>query len=655
MAFPPAFLDELNARNPIEDVVGQYVALTRRGSNLFGLCPFHGEKTPSFSVAPEKGIFYCFGCHKGGGVVNFIMEIENLTYGDAVRFLAKRAGLEVPDDGAYQSQYKKKERLWALCRAAAQFYHAQLKTPAGEEARAYLQKRGVSGQTVTRFGLGYSPNRWTALLDVMTAKGYTKEELLEAGLLSQNRDKGTLYDRFRNRLMFPIRNIRGQVIAFSARTMIGEEPKYINTGDTPIFAKGSEVFGLYEARKSIQDKKRVIVVEGQMDVIQLSQAGFGEACAPLGTAIRAEHIERLLKMTDHVIFSFDGDAAGRKAAKRAMDLSLPLLDDAQKVSFVFLPEGEDPDSLVKKSGAPAFEEMLKKALPLSSYLIEALSQGLDLAVLEDRNAFIEEASPLVRKTKSPLLRDGLIERLSTAVGYKNSDELRKYFGFPVLPPAAPQRPSGFGNQRYSFGRGYDRYKTPRIPTSTGRSIPPTADAPLMALLRNFLRFPQLALEFEGMLAEQLSESNSPVSELLFKVIERVTHEDESGHTLAQFLADLPGPADENFEKEMDSARSMISTFLLEEGIDSVIRKGLSQGQILQTPLEAARLECRRILLQMELNRVEVQRRALSTKGNLDDADRKVFRDLMQLDQDLQKEIKSIDAGINDILLRKREK
>ena len=655
MAFPPAFLDELNARNPIEDVVGQYVALTRRGSNLFGLCPFHGEKTPSFSVAPEKGIFYCFGCHKGGGVVNFIMEIENLTYGDAVRFLAKRAGLEVPDDGAYQSQYKKKERLWALCRAAAQFYHAQLKTPAGEEARAYLQKRGVSGQTVTRFGLGYSPNRWTALLDVMTAKGYTKEELLEAGLLSQNRDKGTLYDRFRNRLMFPIRNIRGQVIAFSARTMIGEEPKYINTGDTPIFTKGSEVFGLYEARKSIQDKKRVIVVEGQMDVIQLSQAGFGEACAPLGTAIRAEHIERLLKMTDHVIFSFDGDAAGRKAAKRAMDLSLPLLDDAQKVSFVFLPEGEDPDSLVKKSGAPAFEEMLKKALPLSSYLIEALSQGLDLAVLEDRNAFIEEASPLVRKTKSPLLRDGLIERLSTAVGYKNSDELRKYFGFPVLPPAAPQRPSGFGNQRYSFGRGYDRYKTPRIPTSTGRSIPPTADAPLMALLRNFLRFPQLALEFEGMLAEQLSESNSPVSELLFKVIERVTHEDESGHTLAQFLADLPGPADENFEKEMDSARSMISTFLLEEGFDSVIRKGLSQGQILQTPLEAARLECRRILLQMELNRVEVQRRALSTKGNLDDADRKVFRDLMQLDQDLQKEIKSIDAGINDILLRKREK
>ena len=642
--------------------------MQQKGASAWACCPFHNEKSPSFSVNRERGFYHCFGCGEHGNAISFLMKYENLPFVDAVEKLASEFSMPATTARSSISIFQ-----WSLDRTmgignrrivevtAHQyiigidlfdfFGNRSRLTGTYPECRPQLLFDGTS-QTIERFGIGFSPDAWHNLDAVFTPD--LKPLLLEAGL-QRTGQSGNVYDFFRNRLMFPIRNIRGQVIAFSARTMIGEEPKYINTGDTPIFTKGSEVFGLYEARKSIQDKKRVIVVEGQMDVIQLSQAGFGEACAPLGTAIRAEHIERLLKMTDHVIFSFDGDAAGRKAAKRAMDLSLPLLDDAQKVSFVFLPEGEDPDSLVKKSGAPAFEEMLKKALPLSSYLIEALSQGLDLAVLEDRNAFIEEASPLVRKTKSPLLRDGLIERLSTAVGYKNSDELRKYFGFPVLPPAAPQRPSGFGNQRYSFGRGYDRYKTPRIPTSTGRSIPPTADAPLMALLRNFLRFPQLALEFEGMLAEQLSESNSPVSELLFKVIERVTHEDESGHTLAQFLADLPGPADENFEKEMDSARSMISTFLLEEGIDSVIRKGLSQGQILQTPLEAARLECRRILLQMELNRVEVQRRALSTKGNLDDADRKVFRDLMQLDQDLQKEIKSIDAGINDILLRKREK
>lgn len=645
-----SFIKELLDRADIYEVVNRRVPLQQKGASAWACCPFHNEKSPSFSVNRERGFYHCFGCGEHGNAISFLMKYENLPFVDAVEKLASEFSMQVRYEGGAPKPKSGKPRLSEIMQRAMEFYRDKFNSD--KFSQDYLHNRGLKDETIERFGIGFSPDAWHNLDAVFTPD--LKPLLLEAGL-QRTGQSGNVYDFFRNRLMFPIRNIRGQVIAFSARTMIGEEPKYINTGDTPIFAKGSEVFGLYEARKSIQDKKRVIVVEGQMDVIQLSQAGFGEACAPLGTAIRAEHIERLLKMTDHVIFSFDGDAAGRKAAKRAMDLSLPLLDDAQKVSFVFLPEGEDPDSLVKKSGAPAFEEMLKKALPLSSYLIEALSQGLDLAVLEDRNAFIEEASPLVRKTKSPLLRDGLIERLSTAVGYKNSDELRKYFGFPVLPPAAPQRPSGFGNQRYSFGRGYDRYKTPRIPTSTGRSIPPTADAPLMALLRNFLRFPQLALEFEGMLAEQLSESNSPVSELLFKVIERVTHEDESGHTLAQFLADLPGPADENFEKEMDSARSMISTFLLEEGFDSVIRKGLSQGQILQTPLEAARLECRRILLQMELNRVEVQRRALSTKGNLDDADRKVFRDLMQLDQDLQKEIKSIDAGINDILLRKREK
>ena len=308
MAFPPAFLDELNARNPIEDVVGQYVALTRRGSNLFGLCPFHGEKTPSFSVAPEKGIFYCFGRHKGGGVVNFIMEIENLTYGDAVRFLAKRAGLEVPDYGAYQSQYKKKERLWALCRAAAQFYHAQLKTPAGEEARAYLQKRGVSGQTVTRFGLGYSPNRWTALLDVMTAKGYTKEELLEAGLLSQNRDKGTLYDRFRNRLMFPIIDVRGNVIGFGGRVMDDSTPKYLNSPETIIFNKRRNLFAMNVVKKS--KREFIILTEGYMDAIALHQYGFDCAVASLGTSLTQEHADMLSKYTDELVLTYDGDEAG---------------------------------------------------------------------------------------------------------------------------------------------------------------------------------------------------------------------------------------------------------------------------------------------------------------------------------------------------------
>ena len=411
MAFPPAFLDELNARNPIEDVVGQYVALTRRGSNLFGLCPFHGEKTPSFSVAPEKGIFYCFGCHKGGGVVNFIMEIENLTYGDAVRFLAKRAGLEVPDDGAYQSQYKKKERLWALCRAAAQFYHAQLKTPAGEEARAYLQKRGVSGQTVTRFGLGYSPNRWTALLDVMTAKGYTKEELLEAGLLSQNRDKGTLYDRFRNRLMFPIIDVRGNVIGFGGRVMDDSTPKYLNSPETEIFNKRKNLFALNIAKKSKQG--RMILTEGYMDAISLHQYGFDCAVASLGTSLTEEHAAILAKYVPEVVLTYDGDEAGQNATRRA----IPMLEKTGiQVRVLRMQGAKDPDEFLKKYGAQRFEVLLDSCQNQAEYRLDSLRRKFDLTLDEQRVEFLSQAAALIASFPNAVQREIYGRRAAEAAG-----------------------------------------------------------------------------------------------------------------------------------------------------------------------------------------------------------------------------------------------
>ena len=272
MAFTPAFLDELVARNPIEDVVGQYVSLTRKSRNLFGLCPFHSEKTPSFSVAPEKGIYYCFGCHKGGGVINFIMEIENLDYPDAVRFLAKRAGLEVPEDGEYRSNYKRQERLWALCKEAARYYHDQLKSPDGQAARDYVAKRNLSKATVTRFGLGYAPDQWAGLIDAMTAKGFTKEELLDAGLAVKHQSKGTVYDRFRNRLMFPIIDVRGNVIGFGGRVLDDSKPKYLNSPETAIFNKRRNLFALNVARKTKEDF--LILTEGYVDTITLHQYGF---------------------------------------------------------------------------------------------------------------------------------------------------------------------------------------------------------------------------------------------------------------------------------------------------------------------------------------------------------------------------------------------
>lgn len=646
-----SFIKELLDRADIFEVVNRRVPLQQKGASAWACCPFHNEKSPSFSVNRERGFYHCFGCGEHGNAIGFLMKYENLPFTDAVEKLAQEFSMQVRYEGGKPKPRSGKPRLTEIMQQAMDFY--KRKFHEDKFSQDYLHNRGLTDETIERFGIGFAPDAWHNL-DSVFVEG-NRPLLIEAGL-QRTGQSGNVYDFFRNRLMFPIRNIRGQVIAFSARTMIGEEPKYINTGDTPIFTKGVEVFGLYEARKSIQEKKRAIVVEGQMDVIQLSQAGFGEACAPLGTAIREDHISRLLKMTDSVIFSFDGDGAGRKAARRAMELSLPVLEDAQKVSFVFLPEGEDPDSLVKNSGPQAFEAMLSKALPLSSYMIEVLSDGLDLSVLEDRNAFIEEASGLVRKTKSVLLREGLIERLSTAVGYKDSTELRKYFGFPVLPAVRRQHQGPFGQRTFgssNFRSRNDRFAKPIIPASTGRSIPPKADVPLMALLRNFLRFPQLAIEFEGMLSEHLSESNSSTSLLLMKVMERISKEDASGHTLAQLLAELPGAADENFEKEMESARSVLETYLLEEGMDPVIKKELSQGQILQTPLETARLESRRILLQLEQSRVEAKRRALSAKGSLNDEDRKAFRDLMQMDRELKNEIKTIDVRINDELIRKR--
>lgn len=640
-----SFIKELLDRADIYEVVNRRVPLQQKGASAWACCPFHNEKSPSFSVNRERGFYHCFGCGEHGNAISFLMKYENLPFTDAVEKLAQEFSMQVRYEGKTTRSQSGKPRLTEIMQKAMEFYRQKFLSD--KAAQEYVHNRGLSDETISRFGIGFAPDNWHNLDSIFSES--LKPLLKEAGLQRVGAS-GNVYDFFRNRLMFPIRNIRGQVIAFSARTMIGEEPKYINTGETPIFVKGSEVFGLFEARKSIQDKKRVIVVEGQMDVIQLSQAGFGEACAPLGTAIREEHISRLLKMTDHIIFSFDGDAAGRKAAKRAMELALAVLEDAQKASFVFLPEGEDPDSLVKNLGPQAFEGMLQKAVPLSSYLIEALSQGLDLSVLEDRNAFVEEAAPLVRKTKSALLRDGLIERLSTAAGYQNSDELRKYFGFPVLPPKTVPARSGFNRDHYPY-RGRSFNTRPALPTSTGRSIPPKADAPLVTLLRNFLRFPQLAVEFEGMACEHLTDNASAAAPALMRVIQRITQEDESGHTLSQIINELPGPADESFEKEMDSIRSMLSTFLMAEGEDPLIAQQLSQGRELKTSLEGARLETKRILLQMEQKKAELKRKALSTKGLLTGDERESFRALMTLERELKQEIKSIDAKITESLLR----
>ena len=410
MPFPLAFLDELSARNPIEDVVGQYVSLTRKGGNLFGLCPFHSEKTASFSVAPDKGIYYCFGCHKGGGVVNFIMEIENLDYPDAVRFLAKRAGMDVPDDHEYTSTYKRQERLWALCKDAARFFHEQLFAPCGEEARAYIVKRALSRATVTRFGLGYSPNEWSALLDAMVKKGYTKEELLEAGLAVKSQ-KGGIYDRFRNRLMFPIIDVRGNIIGFGGRVMDDSTPKYLNSPETIIFNKRKNLFALNIAKKSKQG--RIILTEGYMDAIALHQYGFDCAVASLGTSLTEEHANILAKYTNQIVLIYDGDEAGQNATRRA----IPMLEKVGlQVKILRMQGAKDPDEFLKKYGADRFSLLLDKSENQAEYQLESLKRKYDLTDDEQRVEFLQKAAQLISTFPSAVQREIYGARAAEAAG-----------------------------------------------------------------------------------------------------------------------------------------------------------------------------------------------------------------------------------------------
>ena len=399
MAFEQSFLDELNERNPIDDLVGQYVSLTRRGGNLFGLCPFHSEKTASFSVSPDKGIYYCFGCHKGGVAVNFIMEIESLTYPDAVRFLAKRAGMEVPEDESYRSQYQQQERLRSLCKEAAKWFRSQLMTEAGLQAREYLVKRALSTQTVTRFGLGFAPDEWSGLLDAMMKLGYSKQELLDAGLAVKGQ-KGGIYDRFRNRLMFPIIDVRGSVIGFGGRVMDDSTPKYLNSPETVIFNKRKNLFALNVAKKSKQG--RIILTEGYMDAIALHQYGFDCAVASLGTSLTEEHANILAKYTNQVVLTYDGDEAGQNATKRA----IPMLEKTGiQVKVLRMKDAKDPDEFLRKFGADRFSVLLDSSENQAEYQLESLRRRFDLTLDEQRVDFLKKAAELVSTFPNAVQRE----------------------------------------------------------------------------------------------------------------------------------------------------------------------------------------------------------------------------------------------------------
>ena len=355
MALPVAFKDELVARSDIVDVVSDYVTLTPKGGSFWGLCPFHGEKTPSFHVLPDRQLYHCFGCGKGGGVISFVMDVENLPYIDAVRLLAKRAGMEVPEDGMDQGRQRQRSRLLALNKEAARFFHSQLHSPVGQGGLQYLQNRGLSRGTMTRFGLGFAPDSWDSLIRAMAQKGFEKRDLLDAGLAVSNK-KGGIYDRFRGRVMFPIIDLRGDVIGFGGRVLGDGTPKYLNSPDTPVFNKSRNLFALNLAKNTKQG--RLLLTEGYMDTISLHQAGFDCAVASLGTSLTADHAKLLSRFTKEVILCYDGDTAGVQAANRA----IPMLEKTGlKVRVLRITGAKDPDEFIKTFGREAFARLLDRS------------------------------------------------------------------------------------------------------------------------------------------------------------------------------------------------------------------------------------------------------------------------------------------------------
>jgi DNA primase len=417
---PQSFIQDLLNRVDIVDVVGRYVQLKKGGANFMGLCPFHNEKSSSFTVSPTKQFYHCFGCGAHGTAIGFLIEYSGLGFVEAVKDLAQNVGMLVPDNddkippAQRAEQQAKSLALSDAMTQACDYYRQQLR--GAERAKNYLKGRGLTGEVAARYGIGYAPEGWDNLRAVFS--DYSVDALAEAGLvIDKSDDEGAhrkRYDRFRDRIMFPIRNIKGQVIGFGGRILDSGEPKYLNSPETPLFQKGSELYGLFEARQAIRDADYVLVTEGYMDVVALAQLGFPQAVATLGTACTPIHVQKLLRQTDHVIFSFDGDAAGRRAARRALDASLPHATDNKVIKFLFLPTEHDPDSYVRELGADAFEQQVRDAMPLSQFLLHSVLDSQDLNTPEGRARAQFDAKPLLQALPPSSLRLQIVRSLAQA-------------------------------------------------------------------------------------------------------------------------------------------------------------------------------------------------------------------------------------------------
>lgn len=567
---PQGFIDDLLNRTDIVDVVSSRVQLKKAGKNYSACCPFHKEKTPSFTVSPDKQFYYCFGCGAGGNALGFIMDHDNLDFPQAVEDLAKSAGMEVPrEEGSRQQKPRQPvdSPLYPLLTAAAEFFRQALKShPARRAAVDYLKGRGLSGEIARDFGLGFAPPGWDNLLKHLGTDTLGQKAMIDAGLLVENAESGKRYDRFRDRVMFPIRDSRGRIIAFGGRVLGDDKPKYLNSPETPVFHKGQELYGLFEARKNNRSLDEIIVVEGYMDVIALAQQGLRNAVATLGTATSEEHLKRLFRVVPSVLFCFDGDQAGRKAAWRALEAALPCLQDGRRARFLFLPEGEDPDSLVRAEGTDAFQARIHQtAQPLADYFFQQLTEEADPRSLEGKAHMATLAAPLIDRVPGANLRALMRNRLTEITGLSGEamsqlarssppeaapaydpgidyDQVPEYTadysqhdygdfhaGDSYAPPAQPAWPAKPGGQKKwqdkpwdKKGKPWDRNGKRQDPESRVPRTPTSVEPPTLSALRTLLHHPHLA-----------------------EKVEDVSHFADEGHVYTQLLVALLGALQKN--------------------------------------------------------------------------------------------------------------
>ncbi|NOR37768.1 MAG: DNA primase [Woeseiaceae bacterium] len=558
---PQHFIDDLITRADIVEVLGHRIQLKKAGREFKACCPFHDEKTPSFTVSPSKGFYHCFGCGAHGTALGFLMEYDHMEFVEAVESLAGMMGIEVPREDS-QRPARRYDELFELMQKVEKHYQGELRKH--QPAVDYLQARDIDGATAKRFGIGYAPAGWSHLLDHFGSSKEATERLLALGLIIR-KDNGQHYDRFRERVMFPIRDSRGRCIGFGGRVMGQEEPKYLNSPETVLFHKGRELYGLYEARQAIRNIERLVVVEGYMDVVGLARHGIDFAAATLGTATTDEHLNRLFRLSDEVYFCFDGDRAGRAAAWRALETTLPQIREGRQLRFVFLPEGQDPDSYVQNNGADGFEKAMDQGLALSDYLVEELASQVDMKSVDGRARLAELARPLVNKIPAGVYKELLLERLAETVGLA-APKLEAILAKDQSKPAPHARREGLSGLRHQSGPSAGK------PSIVRRAI--------SLLLNN----PDAADKLD---VEQLAGVTRPGTDLLRDLIETVQAEPtmttarllerwrshEEGRHLGKLAAvELPESEDFDARAELEQCIAQLALAGKRDRVDFLIEK-----------------------------------------------------------------------------------